>query len=294
MTPAPARRGFRRILCPVDFSRHSRAALRYASALSEQSGGELTVLAVNDPVLAAAAAAAIRDVWRLDDETRAELRRFVYRAVGPVGAKATLEVVKGDPAEQIDKVAQQLSADLVVVGTHGLSGPRKWFFGSTTESLFRLSSVPILAVPANAHGLARDQRRFPGKTWLAPIELEGTDRAEIRRVMDMADRLGTSLLFLHVVKPTQAPPWLASQAGVVDRERLASAQTRMRRLVGRSRSRIEMGDPVQQIDKAARREKAAVIIMTLKRHGLRGPRRGSITYRVVCSGVAAVLALPSR
>ena len=294
MTPAPARRGFRRILCPVDFSRHSRAALRYASALSEQSGGELTVLAVNDPMLAAAAAAAIRDVWRLDHETRAELRRFVYRALGPVGAKATLEVLKGDPADQIDKVARRLGADLVVVGTHGLSGPRKWFFGSTTESLFRLSSVPILAVPATAPGLARDQRRFPGKTWLAPIELEGTEPSEIRRVMDMADRLGTSVMFLHVVKPTQAPPWLAGKAGVVDRERLASAQARMRRLVGRSRSRIEVGDPVHQIEKTARREKAAVIIMTLKRHGLRGPRRGSISYRVVCSGVAAVLALPSR
>jgi len=68
----------------------------------------------------------------------------------------------------------------------------------------------------------------------------------------------------------------------------------MRRLVGRSRSRVEIGDPVRQIEKAARREKAAVIVMTLKRHGLRGPRRGSIAYRVVCSGVAAVLALPSR
>ena len=294
MSPVPAGRGFRRILCPVDFSRHSRAALRYASALAERSGGDLTVLTVNDPMLAAAAAAAIRDVWRLDDETRTELRRFVYRALGPLGAKATLDVAKGDPAEQIDKAARQLGADLVVVGTHGLSGPRKWFFGSTTESLFRVSAVPVLAVPATAHGLARDQRRFPGTTWLAPIELEGTNRAEIRRVTDMADRLGTSLLFLHVVKPTQAPPWLAGKVGVVDRERFASAQAGMRRLVGRSRSRVEVGDPVQQIEKAARREKAAVIVMTLKRHGLRGPRRGSIAYRVVCSGVAAVLALPSR
>jgi len=113
--------------------------------------------------------------------------------------------------------------------------------------------------------------------------------------MAMADRLGTRVLFLHVVKPTQAPPWLAGKTGVIDRERIASAQARMRQLVGRSRSRsrIEVGDPVQQIEKVARKEKAAVIVMTLKRHGLRGPRRGSVTYRVVCSGVAAVLALPS-
>ena len=244
-------------------------------------------------MLAAAAAAAMRDVWRLDDSTKTELRRFVYRALGPVGAKATLDVGRGYPAEQIDKVAQRLGADLVVVGTHGLSGPRKWFFGSTTESLFRLSSVPILAVPAGAHGLKRDQRRFPGKTWLAPIELEGTDQREIRQVMDMASRLGTGVLFLHVVKPTQAPPWLAGKTGVVDRDRVASAQARMRRLVRGARFRVDVGDPVEQIVKAARREKAPVIVMTLKRRGLRGPRRGSIAYRVVSSGVAAVLALPA-
>src|SRR4029077_8303015 len=89
MTPAIARRGFRRILCPVDFSRHSRATLRYASALAEQSGGELTVLVVNDPMLAAAAAAAMRDTWHLDASTMTELRRFVYRTLGVVGANAT-------------------------------------------------------------------------------------------------------------------------------------------------------------------------------------------------------------
>ena len=247
MTPATGPRGFRRIVCPVDFSRHSRAALRYASALAEQSGGELTVLVVNDPMLAAAAAAAMRDVWRLDDSTKTELRRFVYRALGPVGAKATLDVGRGDPAEQIDKVAQRLGADLVVVGTHGLSGPRKWFFGSTTESLFRLSSVPILAVPAGAHGLKRDQRRFPGKTWLAPIELEGTDQREIRQVMDMASRLGTGVLFLHVVKPTQAPPWLAGKTGVVDRDRVASAQARMRRLVEGRASASALAIPLSRL-----------------------------------------------
>jgi nucleotide-binding universal stress UspA family protein len=292
---APTRRGFRRVLCPIDFSRHSRAALRYASVLAERTGGELTVLVVNDPMLAAAAAAALHDTWRLDASTLTEVRRFVYRTLGTVGAKATLDVAVGRPAEQIDRVAQRLNADLIVMGTHGLSGPRKWFFGSTTEALFRLSKVPILAVPARARALARDLRGFPGKTMLAPIELEGTTRAEIRQVTEAAHRLDARLLFLHVVKPTQAPPWLLSKAGAIDRKRLSSAHERLHRLVGASaasRARIVVGDPVLEIEKTAQREKAAVIVMALKRHGLIGQRRGSIAYRVVCSGVASVLALP--
>jgi nucleotide-binding universal stress UspA family protein len=59
-------RGFRHILCPVDFSRDSRNALRQASALAGLYGGKLTVLTVNDPMLAAALAAATHDPWRLD------------------------------------------------------------------------------------------------------------------------------------------------------------------------------------------------------------------------------------
>ena len=296
MTSAVPQRGFRRILCPVDFSRHSRAALRYASALAERSGAELTVFVANDPMLAAAAAAAMRDAWRLDASTMTELRRFVYRTVGVVGAKATLNVAVGHAVEQINRVAQRLNVDLIVMGTHGLSGPRKWFFGSTTESLFRLSKVPILAVPARAHGGLRDLGRFPGKTVLAPIELDGSNRTEIRQLLAVVQRLGTKVLLLHVVKPTQAPPWLAGKAGAVDRQRMASAQARLRRLAGTSaasRCRIVIGDPVHQIEKTARREKAEVIVMALRRHGLLGPKRGSIAYRVVCSGVAAVLALPA-
>jgi hypothetical protein len=68
----------------------------------------------------------------------------------------------------------------------------------------------------------------------------------------------------------------------------------MRELFGRSltRSRVVIGDPVEQIERTAVKERTSVIVMTLRRRGPLGPRRGSIAYRVVSSGVAAVLALP--
>ena len=287
--------GYRQILCPVDFSRHSRAALRYASALAERSDGQLTVLFANDPMLAAGVAAATRDAYRLDAETVTELRRFVYSTLGPVGAKAALKVVIGHPVDQIDRIARFLNVDLIVMGTHGLSGPKKWFFGSTTEAVFRRAKVPVLAVPAR--GRAYDQKRRSGEnTILAPVDLEGADRAELRQVTDAAQRLGGNALVFYVVKPAQVPPWLAGRAGDIERDRVQRAEKEMRRLVGgstRVQTRVVVGDPVHQIEKAAAEEKAAVIVMTLKRYGPLGPRRGSTAYRVVCSNVAAVLALPA-
>ena len=54
------RTGFRSILCPVDFSDHSRLALRYAAAIARRSHGRLSILYVNDPLLIAAAGIAQR------------------------------------------------------------------------------------------------------------------------------------------------------------------------------------------------------------------------------------------
>lgn len=289
MSSATHSRGFRHILCPVDFSRHSRVALRYASALAERSGGRLTVLTVNDPMLAAAAAAAMtRDLYQLDNLTMRELRRFVYSALGPVGAKATLEVAVGHPADQIDRLARRRNVDLIVMGTHGLTGPKKWFFGSTTESLFRRSNVPVLAVPGRGRRFARKLVAPERQTILAPIDLEGTGRREIQQVIQAALGLGGKTLFLHVVKPADVPTWLNQQ-------RVTAALQRMRELLGRSARtpfRVVVGDPVDQIERTSTQERVEAIVMTLKRHGLLGPRRGSISYRVVSSGVAPVLALP--
>src|SRR5215510_9378360 len=102
------------ILCPVDFSRHSRSALRYASALAKQWGAKLTVMTVNDPMLAAAdAAAPTHDSSQLGSLTMRHLRRFVSVTLGTVGANATLEVVVGHPADQIDRIARRRGVDLV-------------------------------------------------------------------------------------------------------------------------------------------------------------------------------------
>jgi len=212
----------------------------------------------------------------------------VYTVLGRVGAKATLNVAVGHPADQIDRAARQLGVDLIVMGTHGLSGPKKWFFGSTTESLFRRSKVPVLAVPGLGRGSARKSAGALFKTVLAPLDLQGTGVIEIKQVSDAARRLGGKPLFLHVVRPADVPTWL-------NRQRVEAAQKRLRDLLGESARtpfRIVIGDPADQIERTSRKERAGAIVMTLKRHGLLGPRRGSISYRVVSSGVAPVLALP--
>jgi universal stress protein A len=141
-----------RILCPVDFSATSRSALRVAGALARDAGGTLTVLFVNDPLLTAAAAAAY-DAKAMARTTEVALRAFVRRVLGrwPALVRSTrcLTAV-GRPAREIVKAAKQERADLVVMGTHGLTGVRRLILGSVTEEVLRTISIPVLAVPHQA------------------------------------------------------------------------------------------------------------------------------------------------
>src|SRR5690242_18401122 len=54
-------RGFRTVLCPIDFSKHSSLALRYADVIARQANARLLVQYVNDPLVVAAAGAAFHD-----------------------------------------------------------------------------------------------------------------------------------------------------------------------------------------------------------------------------------------
>jgi nucleotide-binding universal stress UspA family protein len=143
-----APRFFRSILCPIDFSNNSRAALRYAAMLARLSDAHLLVLYVNDPLLATAAATR-PDAEAILASTDKEFRRFVSAIVSkPTPTiSATLLTVAGKPAQEILKAAERHDCDLIVMGYRGVGRASRLLFGSTTEGVVRTSTIPVLAVP---------------------------------------------------------------------------------------------------------------------------------------------------
>ena len=145
------------ILCPIDFSAHSRSALRHASALAAKSHGRLAVLFVEDPLLFAAVSAHREAAARAD--LLVKLKKFVNRTLGPrpSGDKAlTYEIAVGNPAKAIQHTARRLGCNLIVMGSHGLTGAMRMLLGSTTDKVLRQARVPVLAIPLGPRaGLAR-------------------------------------------------------------------------------------------------------------------------------------------
>ena len=292
---------FRTILCPVDFSEHSRQALAYAAVLAAHRPSRLIVIFVEDPLLAAAAAV-VFDQATLIEEGRAALRRFVEQTITPYGLSlksVILEVAVGRPHRVIEWTAAAMKCDVIVMGSHGWTGPNEMMLGSTTHRLLRRSALPILATPPVEKRARRLSRKWPGRIVLAPIDLGTRKRSDARAASIVAKELGARLRLAHVVEPIPDIPWLELDEERRNRQRQRRALARLTALRDQlagaiAEVHIETGRPADRIAALAMDRDVGLVILTRRRgQGLLGPRQGSISYRVLTRARVPVLALPS-
>ena len=145
-----------RILVPTDFSRPSEPALDYAHELAQQFGASLHLLhVVNRPLLAEGLAAEAYMSEKFESDmvrgTEARLRKLAPDA-------ASTDVVFGYPAKAIVDWASRLSADLIVMGSHGRTGMAHLMLGSVAEAVVRTAQCPVLTVrqPMNSRRMLRE------------------------------------------------------------------------------------------------------------------------------------------
>ena len=290
----------RSVICPVDFSDASRGALRYAAVVANYLHAELTVLTVTDPLLTEAAELS-GAAEHLPEAVNKELLRFVQKsfdgAVTPENMKLT--VATGKPAVEILRFAKAYPAHLVVMSTHGLTGVRKLFFGSTTERVLRETTVPVLLVPAHDHGPARpDDVMRAVKRVLIPVDLSAATVDQVQAAWKVAAVLEVPVLLAHVVEPVHFAVSGLPHLPNLEVERRARAEKALAELASsvppelRPEALVAYGDPAEEIAKVARDRDAGLIVIGLHASTLLGPRMGSVTYRVLCLTSTLVLALP--
>jgi nucleotide-binding universal stress UspA family protein len=287
--------GFRSILCGIDFSRESAMALRHAAALVRARRARLTAVFAVDPLLSAAAAAAY-DTRGLAGTARLELQRFVRTTLGPRRAAAVgCMVVIGKPARAVLATAQRLGADLIVAGTHGLSGTRKVFFGSTTEAILRRSSVPVLAVP---HTCRTPRRGWPGGVMVATVDLDDNAAAQASAAARTAKPYGAALSLVHAVPDLRLPLWLHLNERTMNRSRVTLAQEWLDARIGiggrhaTPETQVIVGHKADAIAAFAAAHHADVLILAVPSAGGLGRfRQGGAAYRLVCRARCPVLVL---
>lgn len=134
----------RTVLHPTDFSEESRPAFEMACALARDYSAGLVVAHVVPPTRAFAAdGVAIPLPAEEPYEARAQLARL-HPTDGHVEVEHRL--LEGDPITMILKLADDVKADVIVMGTHGSSGLMRLLMGSVAEGVMRKAPCPVLTV----------------------------------------------------------------------------------------------------------------------------------------------------
>jgi nucleotide-binding universal stress UspA family protein len=143
---------FKKIVCPTDFSEPSNQALEAGGELAAQFKAELLVVHVVPqvpPVSPGIVSPRAFNVSAYQEElvqSSSEALEELIKNRLPKSLKVKPMVIQGDAAEEIARIAQEESADLIVIATHGLTGWRRFVFGSVAEKVVRTARGPVLTI----------------------------------------------------------------------------------------------------------------------------------------------------
>ena len=145
----------RRIVCAVDFSEFSDYALTYATEFANVFGAELHLIHVLElPFMPTYAMAGLPELSVPTDQLEEQARQHMDELTKKTQAEhanVTGVVRIGSAFLEIIRYAQELSADLVVVGTHGRTGLTHMIIGSVAEKVVRKAPCPVLSVKHPKH-----------------------------------------------------------------------------------------------------------------------------------------------
>lgn len=133
---------FQKILVPLDGSADAESILPQVSALARVHGAKVLLLRVGFALVfpgADPAEAQFRTVEEAEgyvEEVRVRL------AAGGIPAEAIVRY--GFPAEEILAHSRRHGVDVIVMATHGRTGPARWVLGSVAEEVLRHADVPVL------------------------------------------------------------------------------------------------------------------------------------------------------
>lgn len=143
-----------KILLATDGSDTARAVVDFLAGLPLPSGTEVTVATVIKEVLPSDEVDRLSDDHRqafeaVRSDTESEARDMLDGEVARLrqaGVAAQARVLVGRPAEQIVRLAGDTESDIVAVGSHGLSGPRRFLLGSVSDRVFEYAPCSVLIV----------------------------------------------------------------------------------------------------------------------------------------------------
>jgi nucleotide-binding universal stress UspA family protein len=301
----------RRILVPIDFSPESLKALRYAKRLGERFHAKLHLVHVVTPRLALfpqpRQVLPSNFTQEMAGNAIDRLEKIAVQFSLP-SARRQYTVRIGATVGEISEVARITRAELIAIATRGYTGLKRAFLGSTTESVVRNASCPVLVVREKEHGSPNQRARKAAlqvRKILVPLDFSEASRLGLGYALGFAQEFHATVVLFHSVFVTtyllgsaytahHIPTPIATQADYAKAE-MEKLREAIARKGGAVETKLALGSPVEQIAKYI--TKAGVDLIITSTHGRSGLRPvfiGSTAERIVRYATCPVLVVPNR
>ena len=301
----------RNIIVPIDFSKMSVQAIQIARQLARRFGASIHLAHVRqfnyagDFVTPAPPVVPFSFMTYDEDGEQSALKELKKVAAECDVASASCDVLSGAPPfDEICRLAHTIPADLVVMPTHGRTGLKHVFLGSTAERIVQHSSCPVL-VTREKSAKSRNGSQAGMKTILVPVDFSSCSREGLRYAIACANEFGAKLILLH----TTYLGYIYSCEGTaiydipaLQKAARKAAERKMRDLVRsmdfgavKFETAFTDGSPVVDICAFAKGHDVDLIITST--HGFTGFTHvliGSIAEQVVRHAPCSVLVVPSH
>lgn len=141
----------KKIIVPIDFSEYSEYALETAAMLAWKNKAELLalhMLEMSEAILTRAGTDMQMETLFFLQLAEKKFKEFLNKDYLK-GVKVTPIVKHFRVFSEVNDVAKEYGADLIVMGSHGASGIKEFFIGSNTEKVVRHSNIPVMVIKHN-------------------------------------------------------------------------------------------------------------------------------------------------
>ncbi len=183
----------KKIVVPVDFSQHSEYAMEVAANIAKKHNSEIIAVHMMGLSEAVVTRDESKEVFEAMYYMKLAEKRFdeFLDKVYLEGVKVTDTVHNYKNFSELNDLAQEFHADLIVMGSHGRSGLKEVFVGSNTEKVVRTSEIPVLVIKHRAE-------IFNPQFGIFACDFLEDSIGPYKRAQKMFDALGIKMQMLYV------------------------------------------------------------------------------------------------
>jgi nucleotide-binding universal stress UspA family protein len=189
---------FERILVPLDGSENAEIVLPYAAELASRFASTVILVTVSE--------SATPDIDHLYRTYLKHARKKMRQHLGAWTARETVmlqsEVLFGDPAREILRIAEDKDARLILLASHGTSAEGPWLLGHIAGKVLRATKRPVMLIRARADKTTLDQRKLLRRI-LVPLDGSEIGEAALCYAVELASKTAAEITLIEVFEPVK-------------------------------------------------------------------------------------------